>query len=109
MLYAWWVVGTFSNEHKYFSLQVSRKILTTYRTDLRFWNTKLYCDSVLCLVEILAIKLAALEFCQTELETMHVFKEEVLGLRFTYNDMKTILSNEHRVCMNSQVKEVYCM
>ena len=57
----------------------------------------------------LAINSAALEFCQTELETMLVFKEEVLGLGFTHNDMKTLLLNEHRVCMNSQVSEVYCM
>ena len=57
----------------------------------------------------LAINSAALEFCQMELETMLVFEEEVLGLRFTYNDMKTILSNGHRVYMNSQVSEVYCM
>ena len=57
----------------------------------------------------LAINSAALEFCQMELKTMLVFKGEDLGLRFTYNDMKTILSNGHRVYMNSQVSEVYCM
>ena len=72
------------------------------------WNSKLYCDGMLCLVEILFSKnSAALELCQSELETMLAFEEKVFGLRFTY--MKTLLLNEHRVYMNSQVREVYCM